>query len=279
MAEDRDQNTSSDMDDDFDFDKENAFGEAEFQDTAAPAKKQLPKGALIGGAVAGLVLVWQVIAFFNKSHQVEHPTTAAAPTTEAAAMPAPESTTTAAATPAAAAPAPAPTPEPEQHAQAAAPAQTAAANTNMGEDLQRALNRLEKQNVDLAGRVVALENLVRQNTISTANIGRNITKMDNAIDSIQSSMENIQGQVKKMTPEAMLADAVKKTEVEDKAKITTEAPAWVVHAIIPGRVWLKDKDGNTITVTEGDKLDLYGTVLVIDANHGTVVTSSGTMLR
>ncbi len=274
MAEDRDQNTSSDMDDDFDFDKENAFGEAEFQDTAAPAKKQIPKGALIGGAIAGLVLVWQVIAFFNKTNQAEFNTPAPVASTETTAMPVTDATAAAAtSTPVAAA---APAPEPQQ---VEAKAEPAHAETSMGDDLQRALSRLEKQNVDLAGRVVALENLVRQNTISTANIGRNITKMDNAIDSIQSSMENIQGQVKKMTPEAMLADAVKKTEVEDKAKITTEAPAWVVHAIIPGRVWLKDKDGNTITVTEGDKLDLYGTVLVIDANHGTVVTSSGTMLR
>ena len=52
-----------------------------------------------------------------------------------------------------------------------------------------------------------------------------------------------------------------------------------VHAIIPGRAWLKSKDGSTITVTEGDSLERYGKVLVIDASNGVVITSSGVTLR
>lgn len=56
-------------------------------------------------------------------------------------------------------------------------------------------------------------------------------------------------------------------------------PTLVVHAIIPGRAWLKTREGTTITVTEGDTLDRYGKVLVIDAANGVVITSSGVTLR
>jgi outer membrane murein-binding lipoprotein Lpp len=57
------------------------------------------------------------------------------------------------------------------------------------------------------------------------------------------------------------------------------SPSVVVHAIIPGRAWLKTKDGSTITVTEGDNLEHYGKILVIDAPNGVVITSSGATLR
>ena len=56
-------------------------------------------------------------------------------------------------------------------------------------------------------------------------------------------------------------------------------PIYSVHAIIPGRAWLRGRDGKTITVTEGDMLDKYGKILVIDAPSGVVITSSGVTLR
>lgn len=63
---------------------------------------------------------------------------------------------------------------------------------------------------------------------------------------------------------------------------TSEAdmnPTISVHAIIPGRAWLKTKDGKTLSVTEGDVLNEYGKVLKIDPISGTVSTTSGTTLR
>ena len=56
-------------------------------------------------------------------------------------------------------------------------------------------------------------------------------------------------------------------------------PSLNVHAIIPGRAWLKKRDGGIITITEGDMLGEYGKVLAIDAPTGAVITSSGVTLR
>jgi len=56
-------------------------------------------------------------------------------------------------------------------------------------------------------------------------------------------------------------------------------PGYTVHAIIPGRAWLKSSGGQIMTVTEGDKIGDYGTIAVIDAANGLVRTSSGITFR
>jgi len=57
------------------------------------------------------------------------------------------------------------------------------------------------------------------------------------------------------------------------------APKYVVHAIIPGRAWLRDPQQKILSVTEGQELEGYGKVLTIDPRLGTVILSSGQVLR
>jgi len=61
--------------------------------------------------------------------------------------------------------------------------------------------------------------------------------------------------------------------------ITPDEPEFVVHAVIPGRAWLKSSKGQIITLTEGETIGNYGKVLVIDAANGVVLTSSGITFR
>ncbi len=56
-------------------------------------------------------------------------------------------------------------------------------------------------------------------------------------------------------------------------------PKYVVHAIIPGRAWLRDPQNKIISITEGQEIDGYGKVLTIDPKLGTVILSSGQVLR
>lgn len=58
-----------------------------------------------------------------------------------------------------------------------------------------------------------------------------------------------------------------------------QPPVYIVHAIIPGRAWLKGPGGQITTITEGDTLGDYGKVLVIDAASGMVLTQSGVTFR
>ena len=48
-----------------------------------------------------------------------------------------------------------------------------------------------------------------------------------------------------------------------------------LHAVVPGRAWLTDQDGKTISVSIGSQLPYYGQVTKIDSDAGKVYMSSG----
>lgn len=61
--------------------------------------------------------------------------------------------------------------------------------------------------------------------------------------------------------------------------VSFETPYYHVEAVVPGRAWLKDQNGTTITVGKGDQIRGYGYVTYIDSENGLVVTSSGIVVR
>lgn len=53
---------------------------------------------------------------------------------------------------------------------------------------------------------------------------------------------------------------------------------YFLQAVIPGRAWLLDSNGDTFTVREGSKIANYGMIRYIDARRGRVLTSSGKII-
>lgn len=56
-------------------------------------------------------------------------------------------------------------------------------------------------------------------------------------------------------------------------------PTYFVQAIIPGRAWLINSNGETLTVLVGSKVPGYGSVTKIRPQEGRVLTSSGKILK
>jgi ABC-type transporter Mla subunit MlaD len=52
-----------------------------------------------------------------------------------------------------------------------------------------------------------------------------------------------------------------------------------LRAVVPGRAWLVDDQGNTTTVTVGTQLPNYGTVVNIDSGKAQVVMSTGYVFK
>jgi septal ring factor EnvC (AmiA/AmiB activator) len=99
-------------------------------------------------------------------------------------------------------------------------------------------------------------------------------------EDLQSATQEIKKLKKRPKAEESTNTEIEKQQAEQAlSKALIANPLYAVHAIIPGRAWLKNKEGKTLTVTEGDALDKYGKILVIDAPTGVVVTSSGVILR
>lgn len=69
-----------------------------------------------------------------------------------------------------------------------------------------------------------------------------------------------------------------KPRKKPKIILTEIMPAYHLRAVIPGRAWLEDDQGQTLTVAIGDKLLGYGRVSNIDAQQGIVSTTSGKVI-
>ena len=148
---------------------------------------------------------------------------------------------------------------------------------------------------DTAADAAALNQLQQQWSTQNEESDKRLEAMDRAIYRLTKRMEQMQDSVGQLGHDmggvnqsmTVLATELKKIGQSPDNQMKSEIaktddfinPNYTVHAIIPGRAWLREKSGRILTVTEGDSLDQYGKILVIDAPNGVVITSSGITLR
>lgn len=163
----------------------------------------------------------------------------------------------------------------QQHQNSAIPSEVRNALQNISDEMTVNVNNIKQ----LETTISALNTTVEQ-------LNKTINAMDNRILSLTETVDGLSqdlANVKKvMIDEDMdLASpgTVKFSNKKQTQPINNPAPSYTVHAIIPGRAWLKSSSGQIITVTEGDKIGDYGTVAVIDSANGLVRTSSGIILK
>lgn len=157
------------------------------------------------------------------------------------------------------------------------------------EDLDKSLGSLKKE----------IDALMKSNTNKINEIEKDLQLSASKIVNVDRSLSLIQQDISKLTQvlkalteqvnELQAAKQVSNAEAANRARKAGQAAAtsktphpsqtMTIHAIIPGRVWLRTQDGKTISASEGDMLSQYGKVLKIDAATGTVLTSSGATIR
>lgn len=143
-------------------------------------------------------------------------------------------------------------------------------------------NSLSKMNNDIKSNI----NQIKRLHYSLNEVSKAIKALDNNINILDSKILGISDSVSKTTKDIT---KIQKIIVEEDLDLTSQkainetityaVPEYTVHAVIPGRAWLKDVDGKIITVTEGDSLGKYGQIAVIDVINSIVSTSSGTSFR
>ncbi len=140
--------------------------------------------------------------------------------------------------------------------------------------------------------IEAIQKEVASATQNSANANKTTAAVQHDLAMLQTTVQDLVNQIKAINANEAAALA-KEQEREarekerakpKKPKITSKSESFTspnlsVHAIIPGRAWIRTPDGKTITVTEGDTVGEYGKVLKIDAANGQVVTTSGVTLR
>jgi hypothetical protein len=80
---------------------------------------------------------------------------------------------------------------------------------------------------------------------------------------------------KELDTNTVFLSKAKQDSAEMQSRAVIAEPEYKVHAVVPGRAWLKSTKGQIVTVAEGDSIGSYGKILVIDAPNSVVLTSSG----
>ncbi len=153
-------------------------------------------------------------------------------------------------------------------------------------EIRNAIQNISDEMTINVNNIKQLETTISALNTTVEQLNKAINAMDNrvlglteTVDALSQDLANVK---KVMIDEDMdLASpgTVKFSNKKQTQPIGNSTPTYTVHAIIPGRAWLKSASGQIITVTEGDKIGDYGTVAVIDSANGLVRTSSGIILK
>ncbi|HRD69086.1 MAG TPA: type IVB secretion system protein IcmG/DotF [Legionella sp.] len=142
--------------------------------------------------------------------------------------------------------------------------------------------------VDLKRRVSALE-VSQQNIRSEVSnlsqqvvtLNNNVTTITNQLASLNEVITNLSNQMAKQSDEIsmLIARSQPKRVIKPVVRQIRQPVIYYLKAVIPGRAWLIGTNGSTLTVREGTKITGYGSVRLIDAMQGRVLTSSGRVIR
>ena len=100
-------------------------------------------------------------------------------------------------------------------------------------------------------------------------------KINKLVDEMSKVSSNVMKINKSMTT---LKQSMIKTQVELKLVIAQKAADMqklTLRAVVPGRAWLVNGKGQTVTVSVGTDMPYYGKVLKIDNKANTVTMSTG----
>lgn len=158
---------------------------------------------------------------------------------------------------------------------------------NYNYKIQENMQELKTIVANITEELTANVNQIKELQNNLKDISRSISNVSNSVSGVDSKILNLTNTVDNLS---MDVKNVKKYMQEEDLDLTanlkpsepdlfSSSPEYVVHAVIPGRAWLKSSSGQIITVTEGDSLGDYGKIALIDAANNIVRTSSGVVFR
>lgn len=106
-----------------------------------------------------------------------------------------------------------------------------------------------------------------------ASLNRQNIDLRNRMDKVDASLSTLTKMVERSS---MQISALVKTQEKENKKAPKEVlQEFRIRAIISGRAWLEDGQGNNVTIKVGDNLPTYGRIVKIKPVEGIVETSSG----
>ena len=163
---------------------------------------------------------------------------------------------------------------PQQQAKVAAPP--------VEETSQEEASSAQGISSDISARLQKQDDAIASITDDTSYLENGQKDLSTKIDKLSSKLDALLDQVEDMIEEQKDRELKAKRRAE-QAKLLAEkklAPPmkYYIRAVVEGRAWLQTDDGGEATVSVGQTLKDYGTVLAIYVNQGMVTTSSGRVI-
>jgi intracellular multiplication protein IcmG len=138
-----------------------------------------------------------------------------------------------------------------------------------------------------------LEDKIQTIELNQQNVRNEVSNVGNQVSGMTSSISELNTQISKLnqlietlsakvTEQAETIEALKpkpKKVVRPNTRAHYKPTIFYLQAIIPGRAWLISTTGATLTVREGSSVPGYGTIKLIDAQQGRVLTNSGKVIQ
>ncbi len=153
------------------------------------------------------------------------------------------------------------------------------------DEINATLDSISEEMTLNVNQIKHLETTITNLAATVEQLNKSISAMDNrvlglteTVDGLAQDLSNVKKIIADEDIDLAGTNSVRFSGTK-KQSISNSSQEYTVHAIIPGRAWLKNSAGQIITVTEGDKLGDFGSVATIDAANGVVRTSSGITFR
>lgn len=132
---------------------------------------------------------------------------------------------------------------------------------------------LDQTQSELQAQVNALSTQMSSLTSNVRNISENLKTLNNQLSQLAAAVIN------EAKLGSGLGEQMKQLQMKMVAKRLEVQPRrlaqYFVQAMIPGRAWLVNAEGQTLTVTQGTAVADYGVVRYVDTSNSQVLTSSG----
>lgn len=104
------------------------------------------------------------------------------------------------------------------------------------------------------------------------------TKFDKLSTKLDALLDQVETMIEEQKEKELKAKRLAEQKREMAAKKLAPPMKYYIRALVEGRAWLQTDDGGEATVSVGQSLKDYGTILAIYVNQGLVTTSSGRVI-
>ena len=147
---------------------------------------------------------------------------------------------------------------------------------------QAPVRKQTKEPTALAQQLKAHQSAIESITDDTEYLENAQKDLSDKMDGLSAKVDKLMNQIDDMIEAQKDRDLVKKrqqAQAAEQKELKANPPVqYYLRAVVEGRAWLQTDDGIEATVSVGQSLKDYGTVVAIYVNQGVVTTTSGRVI-